>query len=60
MVYRELYRKELKLITYGKPEVNTFIYTKEVITKKYGRIKKMVMIGDNEETDIKGAYNVGW
>jgi len=28
--------------------------------KKYGKVKKVVMIGDNEDTDIKGAYNFGW
>lgn len=28
--------------------------------KKYGKVKKIVMIGDNEDTDILGAFNYGW
>ena len=28
--------------------------------KHYGKVKKIVMLGDNEKTDIIGANNVGW
>jgi len=30
------------------------------MAKKYGKVKKIVMIGDNEDTDILGAFNYGW
>ena len=28
--------------------------------EKYGKVRKIVMIGDNEATDILGAHRVGW
>ena len=28
--------------------------------KHYGKVKKIVMLGDNERTDIVGANKVGW
>jgi len=30
------------------------------MTNKFGKVEKIVMIGDNEDTDILGAYNYGW
>lgn len=28
--------------------------------QKYGSVRKIVVIGDNEDTDIVGAHNYGW
>ncbi len=28
--------------------------------RKYGKVKKIVVVGDNQQTDILGAYNFGW
>lgn len=28
--------------------------------EKYGSVRKIVVIGDNEDTDIVGAHNFGW
>lgn len=59
-IYKEIYQQDLKLITYGKPEKKTYDFCHQVIENLYGNVEKMVMIGDNEETDIKGAKNFGW
>ena len=59
-VYREIYGQELKILTFGKPEKNTYDFTQRLMEEKYGKVKKIVMIGDNEATDILGAHRVGW
>ena len=59
-VYKEIYGKELKILPFGKPEKNTYDFTQRLMQEKYGKVKKIVMIGDNEATDIKGAHNAGW
>ena len=59
-VYREIYGKELKILTFGKPEKNTYYFSKELLERKYGKVRNMVMVGDNEATDIIGAHRVGW
>lgn len=48
------------MINFGKPEKNTFTFIDQFMTNKFGKVEKIVMIGDNEETDILGAYNFGW
>ena len=47
-------------MTFGKPERNTYEFSKEFIAKKFGTIKNIVMVGDNEATDIIGAHKAGW
>lgn len=59
-VYKEIYGKELDILTFGKPEKRTYEFTKQILEKHQGKVKKIVMIGDNEATDIAGAFNVGW
>lgn len=50
----------MKIITYGKPERKTYEFCGNLLQNLYGKVKKIVMVGDNEDTDIKGAHNFGW
>lgn len=59
-VYREFYGKELRILTFGKPEKNTYDFSKAHLRAKYGNVRKVVMVGDNESTDILGAHHAGW
>lgn len=59
-IYKQFYGKELSIETFGKPESRTYHFAKQTLEEHYGKIKKMVMIGDNEATDIVGADRVGW
>lgn len=47
-------------MTFGKPEPNTYKFCENFMRNKYGKVRKIVMIGDNEDTDILGAYRYGW
>jgi HAD superfamily hydrolase (TIGR01456 family) len=51
-----------KITFYGKPEVTTFKYTEQLVKERWNNfeISNYYMIGDNPETDIKGANNVNW
>ena len=46
-IYKQIYGKQLKLLTFGKPERNTYEFAEAFMKKKYGKVKKIVMIGDN-------------
>lgn len=59
-VYKQIYGHDLKILTFGKPEKNTFEFIEKFMARKYGKVRKIVMVGDNEDTDILGAYNYGW
>lgn len=46
-MYKQIYGKELKILTFGKPEPNTFQFIEKFMARKYGKVKKIVMVGDN-------------
>ena len=35
-------------------------YARKQLEESYGPIEKVVMIGDNEQSDIEGAHRIGW
>lgn len=59
-VYRSVYRQELEIEYYGKPQPIVYEFAKKALEKTYGTIDKMVMIGDNVEADIVGPHKMGW
>jgi ribonucleotide monophosphatase NagD (HAD superfamily) len=52
-VYTLIYKKDLLIEIYGKPHVNAFAYAEKQIENLYGKVEKMVMVGDNVEADIE-------
>lgn len=59
-IYKEIYKNDIKMIHYGKPNRNAFEYVHKHLDKHYGESENYVMIGDNIDTDIEGAFNYGW
>ena len=59
-VYKSVFGKDLQILYFGKPEASSYKFGEDLARKKYGAIKKFVMVGDNEQTDILGAHNYGW
>ncbi|EGR32567.1 hypothetical protein IMG5_077480 [Ichthyophthirius multifiliis] len=62
-VYKGIYKRELDINMYGKPEIHHFEFAQEH-GKQYvdenHEISQYYMIGDNPHTDIRGANNIGW
>jgi len=55
---------KLSYVQYGKPWSVTFSYARRVLEKKLGSsgansLKRVYMVGDNPETDIRGANDAG-
>jgi len=60
-VYKLLYKRELELKMYGKPERKTFEYAEKhlkSLTKM--QVSNFYMIGDNPKSDIRGGNAAGW
>ncbi len=60
-LYKELHDgEELSKVTrYGKPWPRTYEYANRRIQESLGEVKRIYMVGDNAETDIKGANDAG-
>jgi len=59
-VYKLVYKQDLQIQIYGKPHPNAFEYAQKQIENLYGKVEKMVMVGDNVEADIECPVELGW
>eukprot|EP01017_Pseudomicrothorax_dubius_P049352 TRINITY_DN9163_c0_g3_i2.p1 TRINITY_DN9163_c0_g3~~TRINITY_DN9163_c0_g3_i2.p1 ORF type:complete len:371 (-),score=67.37 TRINITY_DN9163_c0_g3_i2:159-1271(-) len=62
MMYHKVYKKDLTIEVYGKPELKTFKYVEKMVESLIKReaLTNIYMIGDNPDGDIKGANQIGW
>jgi ribonucleotide monophosphatase NagD (HAD superfamily) len=44
---------------FGKPEITSFKYAESLIDSQHEDVKRIYMVGDNPNTDIKGANSAG-
>jgi len=63
-LYLQSTGKQLNSIQYGKPEKTTFAFIESMLlsqAKEYGSsgVNPIYMIGDNPQSDVKGANNAG-
>ena len=59
-IYKEIYGHDLHITHFGKPNQQAFKFVHNHIDALFGESDNYIMIGDNIETDIEGAYNYGW
>lgn len=49
----------LKQTLFGKPEITSFRYAETLIDGQHEDVERIYMVGDNPNTDIKGANAAG-
>jgi len=60
-LFKAITRNEYPSVVLGKPSKDTFDFAKGVVEKRVGRGDlNIYMVGDNIESDIKGANAAGW
>ncbi|EPX74723.1 cardiolipin synthase/hydrolase fusion protein [Schizosaccharomyces octosporus yFS286] len=65
-IYHELTGKQMKFTKYGKPHKITYDYATNILEAKRKALnipnfpKEIFMVGDNPESDIRGANDYGW
>ena len=50
----------MKIDYFGKPHASAFEYARRELEEMYGTVEKVVMVGDNVESDIAGVKELGW
>lgn len=59
-IYKKIYKRDLQLKMYGKPQKVTFDFAKKYLQESTKlQISKLYMIGDNPKSDIRGANAAG-
>ena len=60
-IYRLIYKRELELNMYGKPQRATFEFAEKYLKELTKlQISNFYMIGDNPKSDIRGGNAAGW
>ncbi len=59
-IYQLFYHKDINITHYGKPELPSYKFAESYTQKIFPGEWKYVMVGDNLDTDIAGAYNAKW
>lgn len=51
--------QHLNQTLFGKPEATSFAFAEQLIDKQHAGVERIYMVGDNPQTDIKGANAAG-
>ncbi|KAL4506008.1 hypothetical protein ABPG72_013769 [Tetrahymena utriculariae] len=62
-IYKTIYKREINLEFYGKPQLKQFEFARDYTLShidKNHEVTNYYMIGDNPQSDIQGANKIGW